>query len=345
VNVLYDNDATPAKLSDKTIAIIGYGSQGRAHALNLRDSGHAVVVGLRPGSSTYNAVREDGLEAASIEDAASRGDVVMILAPDETQRTLYARSIQEHLKPGVYLAFAHGFAIHYGAIDPPKSANVFLVAPKSPGRLVRSEYQIGRGVPCLIGVHADPSGDTREVALAYASAIGGGRAAILETTFREETETDLFGEQAVLCGGTSALVQAGFETLVEAGYEPEMAYFECLHELKLIVDLMYERGLGGMRAGISNTAEYGDYTRGSRIVDDRTKAAMRQILTEIQDGTFAAQWMTEHAEGDVAFNAMRREQASHPIERVGNELRDMMPWLRKERSPSVPTDELKFRVC
>jgi len=314
--------------------------------LNLRDSGHTVVVGLRAGSSSVNAVREDGLEVTTVEDASARGDVVMILVPDEEQRALYGRSIQEHLRPGVYLAFAHGFSIHFGAIEPPKSANVILIAPKSPGRLVRSEYQIGRGVPCLIGVYADPSGDAREVALAYACGIGGGRAAILETTFKEEAETDLFGEQAVLCGGTSALIQAGFETLVEAGYAPEMAYFECLHELKLIVDLMYERGLGGMRQGISNTAEYGDLTRGKRIVTDATRATMREILGEIQDGTFAREWMAEHADDDKNFKQLRKEQAEHPIEAVGSQLREMMPWLRKERAPTVvPADDLKFRVC
>ena len=339
MNVLYDSNADSRVLSNMTIAVIGYGSQGRAHALNLRDSGCKVVVGLRPNSASAQQATEDGVHYDSIEEATAQADIVMVLAPDEEQPALYLRSIHEHLRPNAYLAFAHGFAIHFGTVVPPKSMNVFMVAPKSPGRLVRSEYEAGRGVPCLIAVHQDPAGNTRQVALAYASAIGGGRAGILETTFKDETETDLFGEQAVLCGGVSALVTAGFETLVEAGYAPEMAYFECLHELKLIVDLMYEHGITGMRDAISNTAEYGDYTRGERVVGPEARAAMRAVLTQIQDGTFAREWVREHASGMPTFETMRNTASEHPIEAVGERLRGLMPWLKKN------DEELKFRVC
>jgi ketol-acid reductoisomerase len=339
MNVMYDRDADPAALAGKRVAVIGYGSQGRAHARNLHDAGCDVVAGMRPYSPSLRRAVEDGVRTASVEEAVAGADVVMLLIPDEEQPATYYRAIHEHLKPGAYLAFAHGFSIHFGAIAPAAATNVFMVAPKSPGRLVRSEYESGRGVPCLIAVHQDPSGDTRAVALAYARAIGGGRAGIIETTFKDETETDLFGEQAVLCGGVTALVNAGFDTLTEAGYPAEMAYFECLHELKLIVDLMYERGIDGMRQGISNTAEYGDYTRGPRIVDERTRESMRAVLSEIQDGTFAREWAREHAAGMPKFEASRTAARGQGIETVGARLRGLMPWL------APAEEELKFRVC
>jgi ketol-acid reductoisomerase len=325
---LYDGYAKPEKLRGKTMAIIGYGSQGRAHARNLRDSGCDVVAGLREGSSSRHAAAEDGIPHDSVEAATRRADIVMLLAPDEEQPAIFEKSIDANLRPGAYLAFAHGFAIHFGTIAPPTHANVFMVAPKAPGRLVRSEYEAGRGTPCLIAVAQDPAGDTREMALAYASAIGGGRAGVLETTFKEETETDLFGEQAVLCGGLTRLVTAGFETLVEAGYAPEMAYFECLHEVKLIVDLMYERGIEGMRDAVSNTAKYGDYTRGDAVVTVETKVAMRKLLSDIQSGAFAKEWVAEHAAGKPRFRQFRTSWASHPIEQVGKKLRGLMPWMQ-----------------
>lgn len=350
MNTWYDADADRQKIAGKRVAVIGYGSQGRAHALNLKDSGIDVTVGLREGSSSRAQAASDGLRVTSIDHAVANADVVMVLVPDEEQPGVFLRSILEQLHAGAYLGFAHGFCVHFGAIVPPKSVNVFMVAPKAPGATVRSEYEGGRGVPCLIAVEQDPSGDTREVALAYACAIGGGRAGILETTFRQETETDLFGEQAVLCGGLTALTRAGFETLVDAGYAPEMAYFECLHEIKLIVDLMYARGIEGMRDGISNTARFGDYTRGPRVVTDQTRAAMREILREIQDGSFAREWLAEHAGGKPQFAAYRQEAQAHPIERVGAKLRALMPWLPKPpaaKSTRVEIDdeELKFRVC
>jgi ketol-acid reductoisomerase len=348
MKALYDHDTSSNALHGKTIAIVGYGSQGRAHALNLRDSGYRVVVSLRDGSSSFEAARRDHIDAQPVEDAVSIADVVMILAPDEEQPALYMRQIHEHLRPGAYLAFAHGFSIHFGTIVPPKGANVFMVAPKGPGSLVRSEYEAGRGVPCLVCVHQDPSGDTRAVALAYASGIGGGRTGILETTFKEETETDLFGEQAVLCGGLTALIRAGFETLTEAGYAPEMAYFECMHEMKLIVDLLYARGIEGMRDGISNTAQFGDYTRGPRVIGNEAKAAMRKILAEIRDGSFAQEWVAEHASGKPRFNDYKRESDAHQIERVGAELRSLMPWMREPGAAAAGTrrdEEMKFRVC
>jgi len=336
MNALYDRDANPENLTGKTIAILGYGSQGRAHARNLRDSGQHVIAALREGSASRALADEDGVPYDTIERAVGRADIVMLLAPDEEQPAIFMRSIAPHLKDGAYLAFAHGFAIHFGTIVPPQGINIFMCAPKGPGRLVRSEYEAGRGVPCLICVQADPTGDTHDVALAYASAIGGGRAGILETTFKEECETDLFGEQAVLCGGLTAMVQAGFETLTEAGYAPEMAYFEVLHEVKLIVDLMYERGIEGMRDSISNTAKYGDYTRGPRIITPETKVAMKQILTEIQDGTFAQQWVAEHAAGKPAFAEFRKKHAAHPIEDVGRKLRGLMPWMRANQAKPEP---------
>lgn len=346
MNALYDHDTDPRALDGRTTAVIGYGSQGRAHALNLCDSGHRVVVGLRENSPSFERVRRDGLDALRVEEAVSLADVVIILAPDEEQPALYLRRIRDHLRRGVYLGFAHGFSIHFGTIVPPEDANVFMVAPKGPGSLVRSEYEAGRGVPCLASVHQDPAGDTRAVALAYAAAIGGGRAGILETTFREETETDLFGEQAVLCGGLCALVKAGFETLTEAGYAPEMAYFECLHEMKLIVDLLYARGVEGMRAGVSNTAQFGDYTRGPRVIGAEAKAAMRDILSEIRSGAFAQEWVAEHAAGKPRFSEYKRESDAHEIERVGTTLRSLMPWMRDGNASSATTEErLKFRVC
>jgi ketol-acid reductoisomerase len=337
MNALYDRDADPQKLAGKTIAIIGYGSQGRGHARNLHDSGQTVIVGLREGSPSRAEAKQAGLTVDTIENAVAKADLVMLLAPDEEQPCIYLDSIAPHLKKGVYLAFAHGFAIHFSTIVPPAQANVFLVAPKGPGWLVRSEYEAGRGVPCLIAVAQDPAGDSRAVALAYASAIGGGRAGILETTFKEETETDLFGEQAVLCGGLTQLVNAGFETLVAAGYAPEMAYFECLHEVKLIVDLMYEGGIEGMRRWISNTAKYGDYTRGPRVITEQSRAAMREILAEIQSGKFAREWIAEHAAGKPNFTKFRQEWSGKQIESVGKKLRELMPWMRanKERQKTT----------
>jgi ketol-acid reductoisomerase len=328
MKVFYDKDAKTSILKKKTIAVIGYGSQGHAHASNLRDSGFKVVVGLRPGAS-WKKAEAAGFDVLSVAKAAKAADVIMILLPDELQGDVYREEIAGGLRPGDTLAFAHGFNIHFGQITPPDGVNVFMCAPKGPGHLVRAEYARGRGVPCLIAVAADPSGKTRDMALAYASGVGGGRAGIIETTFREETETDLFGEQAVLCGGASALVQAGFETLVEAGYAPEMAYFECLHELKLIVDLFYEGGIANMRYSVSNTAEYGDYTRGPRVVNGETKAEMKRILKEIQEGDFAREWILENKANAPRFKALRRKGAEHPIEEVGQKLRAMMPWLKE----------------
>jgi ketol-acid reductoisomerase len=331
MQAMYDRDADRGAIEGKTIAILGYGSQGRAHALNLRDSGCTVVVGLRKDSASRPGAVRDGLAVDEVASAVKRADVTMMLIPDEEQPATYMRDVRENLKPGSALAFAHGFGIHFGTIVPPANVDVWMCAPKGPGRLVRSEYEMGRGVPCLIAVHQDYTGTARQTALAYASAIGGGRAGILETNFREETETDLFGEQAVLCGGASALVTAGFETLVEAGYAPEMAYFECLHELKLIVDLMYERGIEGMRNAISNTAKYGDYTRGPRIVDEHTRATMKEILKEIQSGTFAQQWVAEHAAGKPSFKKFRETAAAHQVEEVGAKLRTLMPWMQADK--------------
>ena len=339
----YDRDVDRGALDGKTIAVIGYGSQGRAHALNLHDERRNVIVGLRPTSASRDAARRDHLPVASIPEAVAGADVVMMLIPDEEQPALYLREVVEHLRPGTALAFAHGFGIHFGTIAPPPDVDVIMIAPKGPGRLVRSEYEAGRGVPCLVAIHQDATGNARKTAFAYASAIGGGRAGILETSFREETETDLFGEQAVLCGGLSALVTAGFETLVEAGYAPEMAYFECLHEVKLIVDLMYERGIEGMRNAISNTAKFGDYTRGPRIVTDETRAAMKGILAEIRSGAFAQEWVAEHAAGKPSFKRFREQAATHEIEHVGTELRGLMPWMADAQAQPAD-DELRFRM-
>ena len=329
MQAFYDADIDRRALDGKTIAIIGYGSQGRAHALNLRDSGQDVIVGLRAGSAKREAARRDGVNVADVSDAAARGDIVMLLIPDEEQPATYMREIVGQLKPTAALAFAHGFAIHFGTIVPPPGIDVFMVAPKGPGRLVRSEYEAGRGVPALVAIAQNPAGHARELGFAYAAGIGAGRAGVLETTFKEETETDLFGEQAVLCGGVSELITAGFDTLTEAGYAPEMAYFEVLHEMKLIIDLMYERGIEGMRESISNTAKYGDYTRGTRIVTAETRAAMRSILSEIQSGQFAQEWVAEHAAGKPSFNAFRERAGKHPIEAIGSRLRGLMPWLRE----------------
>ena len=331
MNIYYDKDADLSLIQGKKVTILGYGSQGHAHALNLKESGVDVRVGLREGSTSVAKAKNAGLNVLSPEQAVREADLVMVLVPDEHQAQLYTDVIAPNLKQGAGLAFAHGFNIHFGQIEPRADLDVFMIAPKGPGHLVRNTYTQGGGVPCLIAIHADRSGTARQIALAYASAIGGGRAGVVETNFREETETDLFGEQAVLCGGASALVMAGFETLVEAGYAPEMAYFECLHELKLIVDLMYEGGIANMRYSISNTAEYGDFTRGPRIVTDETKAEMRRILKEIQTGQFARDFIAENRAGAPMLKAMRRLGQEHPIEQVGGQLRDMMPWIKASR--------------
>jgi len=331
MKIYTDADASLAPLESKTIAILGYGSQGHAHALNLRDSGMNVVVGLRDGSASAAKAQAEGLEVLPIVEAVKKADVVMMLVPDELAGELYAAEVEPNLKKGAYLAVAHGFNFHFKKIVPPAESGVFMVAPKGPGHLVRSQYTKGQGVPCLLAVLQDPPGDTTQVGLAYAKAIGGTRAAVIETTFREETETDLFGEQAVLCGGITELIRAGYETLVEAGYAPEMAYFECLHEVKLIVDLIYEGGIANMRYSISNTAEYGDLTRGKRIVTDETRAEMKKILGEIQSGSFADEWITEYKCGLPHFNELRKEGGAHPIEDVGERMRGLMPWLSADR--------------
>jgi len=326
--MIYDDDADFHLLDGKTIAVIGYGSQGHAHALNLNDSGAQVVVGLRETSSSIGPARDAGLEVLGVTEAASRGDVVMILAPDELHHDVWEHEVRDGIADGNLLLFGHGFSIHYREVTPPPGVDVALVAPKGPGHLVRRQFTEGSGVPGLVAVHQDATGSARALALAYAKGIGCTRGGVIETTFKDETETDLFGEQAVLCGGTSELVQAGFETLVEAGYDPEMAYFECLHELKLIVDLMYEKGLAGMRYSISNTAEYGDYTRGRRVVTDETRANMRKILAEIQSGEFAREWIAENRANQENFLRMRAEQSGTQIERVGAELRSHMDWIK-----------------
>ncbi|HLJ25228.1 MAG TPA: ketol-acid reductoisomerase [Candidatus Angelobacter sp.] len=329
MRIYYDKDSNPRCLQAKRIAVIGYGSQGFAHANNLKDSGHDVVVGLRSGSPSWSKAQKAGLQVESTAEAAAGADVIMMLVPDETAPWVYRDEIAPHLRPGRYLAFAHGFSIHFGKIVPPADVNVFMVAPKSPGHLLRAEFTQGRGVPCLLAVHQDPAGNTRELGLAYASDIGGGRAGVLETTFKEETETDLFGEQAVLCGGLTALIQAGFETLVEAGYAPEMAYFECLHEMKLIVDLVYEGGIGNMRYSVSNTAEYGDMTRGPRVINQCVREEMKKLLRDIQSGAFADEWMAECEAGKPSFKQLESKGRQHPIEKVGAQLRSMMPWLKQ----------------
>lgn len=338
VKVYYEDDASLDVLRGKTLAVIGYGSQGHAHAQNLRDSGMDVIIGLRPGKSAQKAIA-DGFEVVSVAEASKRADVVMILVNDEFQGDLYREHIADNLEEGNSLAFGHGFNIHFGQIVPPPGVDVFMVAPKGPGHLVRRVYTEGKGVPCLVAVEQDASGMAKQKALAWAKGVGGTRAGVLETTFREETETDLFGEQAVLCGGATALVKAGFETLVEAGYEPEIAYFECLHELKLIVDLMYEAGIAGMRYSISDTAQFGDMTRGPRIVTEETKKEMSKILKEIQNGEFAKEWILENKANRPSFNALTKRDENHQIEQVGKQLRSMMSWVQKPAIAQTQTEE------
>ena len=331
--IYYDKDCDPSLLEDRKVAVIGYGSQGHAHALNLKDSGVEVAVGLRDGSSSREQAAETGLTVMTPEEAASWADVIMMLVPDQHMADVYSEAVEPNLGPGDTLLFAHGFNIHYGEIEPPEGVDVAMIAPKGPGHLLRRTYTEGSGIPCLVAVHQDASGGARDLALSYASAIGGGRAGILETTFKEETETDLFGEQVILCGGVSELIKASYETLVEAGYQPESAYFETLHELKLIVDLLYEGGLSWMRYSVSDTAEYGDYTRGNRIVTDETREAMREVLSEIQSGAFASEWMAQSREGAPFLLEQRAANRSHEIEHVGAELRQLMPFLDPKEAP------------
>ena len=328
--MIYDSDADLERLSGRKVAILGFGSQGHAHALNLKDSGADVLVGLREGSESADKARSDGLRVESVADAASLGDVVMALLPDEKHAEVWESEISDGIAPGNLLMFAHGFSIHFGQIDPGPEVDVGMVAPKGPGHLVRRQFLEGNGVPGLVAIHQDASGNAHDMVLAYAKGIGCTRAGVIETSFKDETETDLFGEQAVLCGGVTELVRAGYETLVDAGYDSRLAYFECLHELKLIVDLMYEKGITGMRYSISNTAEYGDLTRGKRVVDDHTRLAMRQILDEIQSGEFAREWIAENQAGQENFQRMRQEQQGHQVEREGKELRSMMDWIDTE---------------
>lgn len=329
VKIYYDKDADTKVLKGKKVAVMGYGSQGHAHANNLKDSGMDVIVGVKKGGAGWEKANKAGFNVFTPSEATRKADVIMMLVPDEYMADIYRAEIAPDIKKGAYLGFAHGFNIHFGQIVPPSDVNVFMVAPKGPGHLVRSEYLKGSGVPCLIAINQDPSENTKKVALAYASAIGGGRAGVIETTFREETETDLFGEQVVLCGGLTSLILAGYETLIEAGYSPEMAYFECLHEVKLIVDLIYEGGISNMRYSISNTAQYGDITRGPRIITEETKKEMRKILEEIQSGKFAKEWILECKANKPVFNALTKKGEDHPIEEIGQKLRSMMPWLKK----------------
>ena len=331
LNVYYDKDCNQDLIKSKTVAMIGFGSQGHAHAENLRDSGVSVVIGLRKGGSSWDKAAAKGFEVLTIEEASAKGDIVMILLPDENQKEIYEAQIASNLKSGAIIAFGHGFSIHYGRINPAADINVMMVAPKAPGHTVRSEFVRGGGIPDLIAVAADPSGNTKEVALSYASAIGGGRTGIIETTFKDETETDLFGEQAVLCGGITALIQAGFETLTEAGYPAEMAYFECLHETKLIVDLIFEGGIADMRYSISNTAEYGDMVSGPRVINAESKQAMKDVLTEIQNGKFAKDFVLEGQAGYPRMNAERRNLKETELEKTGERLRGMMPWIKANK--------------
>ena len=332
MRVYYDRDADIGLIKTRKVAIVGYGSQGHAHAQNLRDSGVGeVAIALRPGSATAKKVEDAGFAVLSVAEAAAWADIIMILAPDEHQAQIYNDEIAPNLKAGAAIAFAHGLNVHFGLIEPAADIDVFMIAPKGPGHTVRSEYQRGGGVPCLIAIHQDASGNAHDVALSYASAIGGGRSGVIETDFKEECETDLFGEQAVLCGGITHLIQAGFETLVEAGYAPEMAYFECLHETKLIVDLLYEGGIANMRYSISNTAEYGDITTGPRIITDETKAEMKRVLADIQSGRFVQKFVLDNRAGQPELKASRKAAAAHPIEKVGTELRAMMPWIAKNK--------------
>jgi ketol-acid reductoisomerase len=330
----YEQDANPERIRSERVAVLGYGSQGHAHAQNLRDQGVEVVVGVRPGGSSWQAAQADGFPVMTVAEATRSADLLAVLIPDMAQAAVYRAEIEPHLRPGQALVFAHGFTVHYGQITPPGTVDVFLVAPKAPGHRMREVFREGGGVPGLLAVHQDATGHAWERALAYAWGIGCLRAGVLETTFREETETDLFGEQAVLCGGVSALILAGFETLVEAGYQPEVAYFECLHELKLIVDLIYEGGLRWMRQSVSDTAEYGDYTRGPRIINEHVRQRMREILREIQSGEFAREWIREAENGFPGFYGLRREASNHPIEQVGERLRSMMPWLKGKKQPT-----------
>ncbi len=328
----YDNDVDLAALDGRRIAILGYGNQGRPHALNLKESGCEVVVGLREGSSSWSEAEAEGLKVMTVEDATAAGNIVMMLIPDQVQREVYYASVERGLKAGKTLMFAHGFNIHFNQVIPPKDVDVSMVAPKAPGNMMRQVFQEGAGVPALFAVHQDATGRAKETALAYAKGLGSTKAGVLETTFAEETETDLFGEQAVLCGGVTALIKAGFEVLVEAGYQPELAYFECLHELKLIVDLIYRGGLGHMRRSVSDTAEYGDYVSGPRVITEETKDEMREMLREVQNGEFARRWILENQAGRPSFNAMRRREAEHPIEEVGKKLRATMKWLQEKGS-------------
>ncbi len=329
VKIYYDKDADLNAFNDKTVAIIGYGIQGRGQALNLRDSGVNVIVGQREGSVNYNKAIEDGFKPVDAKTAAKKADIIVILTQDHLQPEVYKKSIKRYLKKGKSLVFSHGFNIHFKQIIAPEDVDVWMIAPKGPGALVRRQYEEGKGVPCLVAIYQDASGNALKDALAYAKGIGGTRAGVIETTFKEETETDLFGEQTVLCGGVSTLIKAGFETLVEAGYQPEIAYFECLHELKLITDLIYEDGIVGMRKRVSDTAEYGDYTRGPRIIDARVRKQMQKVLKEIQTGKFAREWIRENKKGRPNFTNFREEAEKHPIEEVGKQLRDMMPWMKK----------------
>ena len=331
LKIYYDKDADLGRLDGKTVAVLGYGSQGHAHAQNLAASGVSVVVGLRKDSSSWAKAEAAGLRVLDVAAASAEADIVMMTLPDESTAAIYREHVEPNLQPGNYLAVAHGFNIHFEVIRPPENVNVFMVAPKGPGHTVRANYEEGRGVPSLLAVHQDPSGDTTQIGLAYAAGIGAGRAGIIETTFREETETDLFGEQAVLCGGLVALMTAGYETLVDAGYAPEMAYFETIHEVKLIVDLIYEGGVANMRYSVSNTAEYGDLTRGPRVIDDATRQRMREILGEIQAGSFAREFILENQAGGLQFSALRRRGQGHPMEEVGARLRELMPWLKEKR--------------
>jgi ketol-acid reductoisomerase len=331
LNIYYDKDADLGRIQSKKVAVIGYGSQGHAHAQNLHHSGVEVTVGLRKDSSSWSKVEAAGLSVATVAEATRKSDVIMLTVPDELAARIYDVEIEPNLEAGNCLAVAHGFNIHFQAITPPANINVIMIAPKGPGHTVRDHYEQGRGIPCLVAVHQDATGEAFQVALAYASAIGGGRAGIIETTFREETETDLFGEQAVLCGGLTSLMQAGFETLVEAGYAPEMAYFECIHETKLIIDLIYEGGIANMRYSISNTAEYGDFVSGPRIIDAGVKARMKEVLGDIQSGEFAKRFILENQAGNVGMNARRRAMAGHPLEEVGARLRGLMPWLSEKQ--------------
>ncbi len=329
--IFYDNDADLKLLKDKTIAVIGYGSQGHAQAQNMRDSGVNVIIAELPGTPNYVKAVADGFKPMSAAEASAKADIVHFLAPDELHPKIYEQEVKQNLKKGKAIAFSHGFNIHFGTIKPSADIDVYMVAPKGPGHLVRRQYTEGKGVPCLIAVEQDASGKALEIALAHAKAIGGLRAGCIQTTFKEETETDLFGEQVILCGGLTSLIYAAFETLVEAGYQPEIAYFECLHELKLIIDLIYENGISMMRYSISDTAEYGDYTRGPRIITEETRKEMRKILQEIQTGAFAREWILENQAGRPVFNALRKKGLQHPVEEVGKRLRAMMPWLQKEK--------------